>query len=120
MKTSYIKILFYYEIPTLIFCQDEVQNNYFFALLDEESFEYIGKKASIENSLLFLEGNIDLKSIYEDKDLNFYLGKYKKNEFHFDLYQGEFKEDFLPSENLKLINPEIGLCKFLKEQIYAK
>ena len=51
MKLVYIKILYYYEVPTLIFCQDERQSNYLFALLDDETFEYIGKKVSVEEKL---------------------------------------------------------------------
>ncbi len=87
MKLAYIKILYYYEVPTLIFCQDERQNNYIFALLDDETFEYIGKKVSVEDVSLFLEGQMDLKPIYENRETNFYLGKYKRNEFYAELYQ---------------------------------
>ena len=75
MKLVYIKILYYYEVPTLIFCQDERQSNYLFALLDDETFEYIGKKVSVEDVSLFLEGQMDLKPIYENLETNFYLGK---------------------------------------------
>jgi len=117
MKLVYIKILYYYEVPTLIFCQDERQNNYLFALLDDETFEYIGKKVSVEDVSLFLEGQMDLKPIYENLETNFYLGKYKKNEFYADLYQGAFSDDLLPDDGLMLIHHENELAASLKKEI---
>ncbi|WP_395045801.1 type I restriction endonuclease, partial [Flavobacterium sp.] len=117
MKLVYIKILYYYEVPTLIFCQDERQSNYIFALLDDETFEYIGKKVSVEDVSLFLEGQMDLKPIYENQETNFYLGKYKKNEFYADLYQGVFSDDLLPDDGLMLIHHENELAASLKKEI---
>ena len=117
MKLVYIKILYYYEVPTLIFCQDERQSNYLFALLDDETFEYIGKKVSVEDVSLFLEGQMDLKPIYENQETNFYLGKYKKNEFYADLYQGAFSDDLLPDDGLMLIHHENELAASLKKEI---
>lgn len=117
MKLVYIKILYYYEVPTLIFCQDERQSNYIFALLDDETFEYIGKKVSVEDVSLFLEGQMDLKPIYENQETNFYLGKYKKNEFYADLYQGEYSDDLLPDDGLMLIHHENELAASLKKEI---
>jgi type I restriction enzyme R subunit len=117
MKLVYIKILYYYEVPTLIFCQDERQSNYLFALLDDETFEYIGKKVSVEDISLFLEGQMDLKPIYENQETNFYLGKYKKNEFYAELYQGGFSDDLLPDDGLMLIHHENELAAALKKEI---
>lgn len=117
MKLVYIKILYYYEVPTLIFCQDERQCNYIFALLDDETYEYIGKKVSVEDVTLFLEGQMDLKPIYEDLKTNFYLGKYKRNEFYAELYQGAFSEDLLPDDGLMLITHETELAASLKKEI---
>jgi type I restriction enzyme, R subunit len=117
MKLVYIKILYYYEVPTLIFCQDERQSNYLFALLDDETFEYIGKKVSVEDISLFLEGQMDLKPIYENQETNFYLGKYKKNEFYADLYKGAFSDDLLPDDGLMLIHHENELAASLKNEI---
>ena len=117
MKLAYIKILYYYEVPTLIFCQDERQSNYIFALLDDETYEYIGKKVSVEDVTLFLEGQMDLKPIYEDRKTNFYLGKYKRNEFYAELYQGAYSEDLLPDDGLMLITHETELAASLKKEI---
>ncbi|MEA9413465.1 HsdR family type I site-specific deoxyribonuclease [Flavobacterium sp. PL02] len=117
MKLVYIKILYYYEVPTLIFCQDERQSNYLFALLDDETLEYIGKKVSVEDVSLFLEGQMDLKPIYNNQETNFYLGKYKKNEFYADLYQGVFSDDLLPDDGLMLIHHENELAVSLKKEI---
>lgn len=117
MKLAYIKILYYYEVPTLIFCQDERQGNYIFALLNDETFEYIGKKVSVEDVAMFLEGQMDLKPIYEDRKTNFYLGKYKKNEFYAEVYRGEYTDDLLPDEGLMLIHHENDLATSLKKEI---
>lgn len=117
MKLVYIKILYYYEVPTLIFCQDERESNYLFALLDDETYEYIGKKVSVEDVSLFLEGQMDLKPIYEDQKTNFYLGKYQKNAFYADLYKGAFSDDLLPDDGLMLIHPENELAASLKKEI---
>jgi type I restriction enzyme, R subunit len=117
MKLAYIKILYYYEVPTLIFGQDERQNNYIFALLDDETYEYIGKKVSVEDVTLFLEGQTDLRPIYEDKSTNFYLGKYKRNEFYAELYRGVYSEDLLPDNDLMLITHENELAASLKKEI---
>lgn len=117
MKLVYIKILYYYEVPTLIFCQDERQSNYLFALLDDETFEYIGKKVSVEDVSLFLEGQMDLKPIYENLETNFYLGKYIRNEFYANLYQDVFSDDLLPDDGLMLIHHENELAASLKKEI---
>jgi type I restriction enzyme R subunit len=117
MKLAYIKILYYYEVPTVIFCQDERQGNYIFSLLDDETFEYIGKKVNVEDMSLFLEGKMDLKPIYENQDTNFYSGKYKKNEFYAELYKGEYSDDLLPDDGLILIGVENELAASLKKEI---
>ena len=64
MKLAYIKILYYYEVPTVIFCQDDRQNNFIFILMNDETYEYIGKKVNVEDVCLFLEGKMDLKPMY--------------------------------------------------------
>jgi len=120
MKLVYIKILYYYEVPTLIFCRDERRSNYIFALLDDETFEYIGKKVSVEDITLFLEGKMDLKPIYEDQKTNFYLGKYIQNEFYADLYNREYSDDLLPDDGLMLITPENELAASLKKEILKR
>jgi type I restriction enzyme R subunit len=117
MKLAYIKILYYYEVPTVIYCQDDRQNNFIFILMNDETYEYIGKKVNVEDVCLFLEGKMDLKPIYENRDTNLYTGKYKKNEFYATLYQGQYSEDLLPADGLMLIGIENELAASLKKEI---
>ncbi len=117
MKLEYVKILYYYEVPTVMFCQDERQNNFIFILLNDETYEYIGKKVNVEDVCLFLEGKMDLKPIYENRETNLYIGKYKKHEFYANLYQGEYSEALLPDDGLMLINIETDLAASLKKEI---
>lgn len=117
MKLTYVKILYYYEIPTVMFCQDDRQNNFIFILLDDETYEYIGKRVSVEDVTLFLEGELDLKPIYENKNTNFYIGRYNKDEFFASLYTGEYSDILLPDEGLTLINTEFDLAISLKKEI---
>lgn len=117
MKLEYVKILYYYEVPTVMFCQDARQNNFIFILLNDETYEYIGKKVNVEDVCLFLEGKMDLKPIYENRDTNLYMGKWKKHEFFANLYQGEYSEALLPDDGLMLINLENDLAASLKKEI---
>jgi type I restriction enzyme, R subunit len=118
MKLEVLKYLYYYEVPTVIFCQDERLNNFIFILLSDETYEYIGKKVSVEDISLFFEGKIDLKPIYENRDTNLYIGKYRKGgEFHANLYLGEYSEALLPEEGLMLLHLEERLAASLKKEI---
>ena len=117
MKLPYVKILYYYEVPTVMFCQDERQNNFIFILLNDETYEYIGKKVNVEDVCLFLEGKMDLRPIYENRDTNLYMGKWKKHEFFANLYQGEYSDALLPDNGLMLINLENELAASLKKEI---
>ncbi len=117
MKLAYVKILYYYEVPTVMFCQDERQNNFIFILLNDETYEYIGKKVSVEDVALFLEGELDLKPIYENQATNLYIGKYKKDKFYAELYRGEYSDALLPDDGLMLINTENELAASLKKEI---
>jgi len=117
MLLPYVKILYYYEVPTVMFCQDERQNNFIFILLNDETYEYIGKKVNVEDVCLFLEGKMDLKPIYENRDTNLYMGKWKKHEFFANLYQGEYSDALLPDDGLMLINHENELAASLKKEI---
>ncbi len=118
MKLEVIKYLYYYEVPTVIFCQDERQNNFIFILLNDETYEYIGKKINVEDLSLFLEGQMDLKPIYENRETNFYIGKYnKEGGFDSNLYKGDYSEDLLPDDGLMLISLESDLAASLKKAI---
>lgn len=117
MKLTYVKILYYYEVPTVMFCQDERQNNFIFILLNDETYEYVGKRVSVEDVSLFLEGQLDLKPIYENRLINFYIGKYDKNDFCATLYEGEYSEGLIPDHGLTLISPELELATSLKKEI---
>lgn len=114
---TYIKILYYYEIPTLIFCQDIDCNNYIFGILDDEKYEYVGKKINLHDAILFLNGEIELRPIFEKKPDSFYLGKYNKNEFQIVSHETLSKEDYLPERELFLLTPELDLVEKLKQKL---
>ncbi len=118
MKLDVVRYLYYYEVPTVIFCQDNRQNNFIFCLFTEEPYTYIGKKVSLEDLSLFFEGTMDLKPIYEDQQTNFYLGQYQADgEFSADLYRGPYGDDLLPDDGLMLIHLEKDLSTSLKKDI---
>ena len=118
MKLHVLKYLYYYEVPTVIFCQDDRQNNFIFILLNDETYEYIGKRVNVEDVSLFFEGKMDLKPIYENRETNFYIGKYDKtSDFHATLYKGEYSDDLLPDDGLMLISLESDLAATLKKEI---
>lgn len=118
MKLINIKILYYYDIPTLLFCQDEMQNNYFFALFNDDTYQYIGKCVSTKDAIKFLQGEKDLKSIYLNSKSKYYIGKYKKNEFYADVYSGDESDDLLPADGLVLVSPDTALVDQLLRKLY--
>lgn len=120
MKLKIIKYLYYYEVPTVMFCQDERANNFIFILMNDETYEYIGKKVNVEDVSLFFEGSMDLLPIYENRSTNFYIGKFKKDEFYAHLYAGPYGEHILPAKGLMLIHLEKDLSASLKKEIINK
>lgn len=117
MKVTNIKILYYYEVPTVFFCQDDMQNNYIFCLFNEEKYQYIGKCISTIDAIKFLQGKTDLKSIYLNSKSKYYLGKYNKNVFYAEIYSGDESDDLLPADGLVLINPETALVDQLLQKL---
>lgn len=117
MKFFNIKILYFYEIPTVFFCQDDMQNNYIFCLFNEEEYQYIGKCISTIDAIKFLQGEKDLKSIYLNSKSKYYIGKYKKNEFYADVYSGDESDDLLPADGLVLVSPETVLVDQLLQKL---
>src|SRR3989338_1742194 len=118
IKLTVIKDLYFYEVPTLIFCQDERQSNFIFVLLDEDKLEYVGKKVNVEDVSLFLEGQMDLKPLFENTGTNFYIGSYgNKGEFNAVLFQGIYSDDLLPEEGLMLLSKESDLASTIKKDI---
>lgn len=118
MKLDVVRYLYYYEVPTVMFCQDNRQSNFIFCLYNEEPYEYIGKKVSLEDLSRFFEGQMDLKPIYEDQQTNFYLGRYQADgEFYADLYRGDYGDHLLPDDGLMLIHLETDLAASLKKDI---
>ncbi|WP_321282336.1 hypothetical protein [Marinifilum fragile] len=87
-------------------------------MLDEEDLKYIGKKVNAEDVSLFLEGQMDLKPIYENRETNFYIGTFTENsEFIAALYQGKYSEDLLPDDGLMLVSKEMELAANIKKEI---
>jgi hypothetical protein len=102
MRTSDIKILYFYEQPTLLTCAYE-KRKFVFSLLDEEKGQYIGTKLTREHEDAFLSGRIDLLTIMKANNV-FYLGKYDSStDFYFSEYRGEMTEDHYPAEGLIIV-----------------
>ena len=78
-----IEIKYYYDVPTLFTCKDEAGKQYIFCWLDEDEMTYIGLDVSNYEMLLFLDGEIDLRKLYERqmdlKKYGFFIGKWKGN-----------------------------------------
>ncbi len=118
MKLDVVRYLYYYEVPTVMFCQDDRQNNFVFCLFTEDPYEYIGKRVALEDLIRFFDGTMDLKPIYEDQQTNFYLGRYQSDgEFYADTYRGAYGDNLLPDDGLMLIHLEEELAASLKNDI---
>ncbi len=102
-----IVIRYYYDVPTLFTCKDEVGKQYIFCWLDEEEMTYIGLEASDYEMLVFLDGEIDLRQLYERQILlnkyGFFIGKWKGKDFSAKVYRGEMNEDMMPAAGLVII-----------------
>jgi len=102
-----IKQLYYYEIPTLILCENEWQSNYLFVLLNEEKQTYIGKKVNAEETSFFLMGKIDLLTLFETSLSNYYVGAFIDEEnFNTHIFTGNVSEEMLPEKGLIVIPPD--------------
>lgn len=117
MKLAVVKYLYYYEVPTLIFCQNEEKDNFLFCLFTEEPCQYIGKKVALKDICAFLEGTTDLRPIYEDQKTAYYLCQYQPGgEFMAKVYRGAIGENLLPAPGLVLVEPEKELANTLKNE----
>jgi len=88
------KLLYYYDTPTLFICDD----NYIFTSLNEN--DYIGLKINNEQKLSFLNGEIDLRTIFEN-NTKFLIGTFiNSEEIEVVDYIGEINEDILPDYGL--------------------
>ena len=99
MKLEITKLLYYYDIPTLFICEDINQNDYIFTLFTD--VEYIGLKVSDEQKMLFLNGKIDLRTIFVKNNTDFLIGAFINNEeIEVVKYTGEINDDILPDYGL--------------------
>ncbi len=121
MNLKVVKQLYYYEIPTLLICEDEKQFNYLFVLLDEETEEYIGHKVDAENSGKFLSGELDLRTVFNDKISRFLKGSFvNQNELEVEDYTGVVSDDIFPDPGLILLSPDKPLASGIKRNIVNK
>lgn len=115
MKLTVIKKLYYYDIPTLLICEDESQYHYLFVLLDEEEQNYIGIKTNSEEAGNFLSSKVDLRTLFESIKSNYFIGTFKNNtDFNADVYNGEVNEDILPAPGLLVVPPDNILAAEIK------
>ena len=121
MNLRVVKQLYYYEIPTLLICEDEKQFNYLFVLLDEDTEEYIGHKVDAEQSGLFLTGELDLRTVFNDKISRFLKGSFiNQNELTVEDYTGIVSDDIFPDPGLILLSPDKPLASGIKRNIVNK
>ncbi len=121
MKLTVKKELYYFDIPTLIFCEDERENNFIFVLLDDEKQTYIGKKVNAEDSGLFLTGKLDLRTLYETSGSRYLIGVCKSSKlFEAEVYSGMVTEEMLPAEGLMMTPPDKLLSSEIKKRIVKK
>lgn len=121
MNLKVVKQLYYYEIPTLLICEDEKQFNYLFVLLDEETEEYIGHKVDAEHSGKFLSGELDLRTVFNDKISRFLKGSFiNQNELEVEDYTGVVSDDIFPDPGLILLSPDKPLASGIKRNIVNK
>lgn len=121
MNLKVVKQLYYYEIPTLLICEDQKQFNYLFVLLDEETEEYIGHKVDAEHSGKFLSGELDLRTVFNDKISRFLKGSFvNQNELEVEDYTGVVSDDLFPDPGLILLTPDKPLASGIKRNIVNK
>src|SRR5258708_2180135 len=121
MKLTVKKDLYYFDVPTLVFCEDERENNFIFVLLDDEKLTYIGKKVNMEDSSLFLTGSKDLRTVYETSGSSYLIGAFKSSKtMEADVYRGVVTEEMLPAEGLIMTPPDKLFSNQLSKGIVKK
>ncbi len=118
MKLKVVKQLYYYDIPTLLICEDSKQYNFLFVLLDEDNEEYIGLKVDVEQTASFLNGDIDLRTVFQSNISHFLVGTLNhKSEIETQNYSGSIDENILPAPGLIVQPPDKLLATEIKKNI---
>lgn len=121
MKLKVVKQLYYYDIPTLLFCEDSKQYNYLFVLLDEETEDYIGLKVDVEQTASFLNGEIDLRTVFESNISHYLKGTFTNaEELLAENYTGAIDEEILPAPGLIVQPPDKLLATEIKKNIIRR
>jgi type I restriction enzyme R subunit len=121
MKLTIKKELYYFDVPTLVFAEDERENNFIFVLLDDEKLTYIGKKVNVDESSSFLTGSMDLKTVYEMSGSSYMIGALKSSKtLEAEVYRGIVSEEMLPAEGLMMTPPDKLLSAQLSKSIVRK
>ncbi len=121
MKLSIKKELYYFDVPTLIFCEDERESNFIFVLLDDEKLTYIGKKVNVEDLSFFLSGSMDLRTAYETSGSSYLIGALKSPKtMEAEVYRGIVTEEMLPAEGLMMTPPDKLLSTQLSKGIVKR
>jgi type I restriction enzyme, R subunit len=121
MKLRIKKELYYFDVPTLVFCEDARENNFIFVLLDDEKLTYIGKKVNVEDSSLFLAGSMDLRTVYETSRSSYMIGALKSSKtIEAEVYRGTITEEMLPANGLMMTPPDKLLSTEISKNIVKK
>jgi type I restriction enzyme R subunit len=118
MNLKVVKQLYYYDIPTLLICEDSKQYNFLFVLLDEETEEYIGLKVDVEQTASFLNGEIDLRTVFDSNISHYLIGTFASaKELQAINYEGAVEENILPAPGLIVQPPDKLLATEIKKNI---
>lgn len=121
MKLTIKKELYYFDVPTLVFCEDERESNFIFVLLDDEKLTYIGKKVNVEDLSFFLSGSMDLRTAYETSGSSYMIGLFKSSKvLEAEVYKGIVTEEMLPAEGLMMTPPDQLLSSQISKSIVKK
>lgn len=121
MELHVKKILYYYEIPTLIHCEDDRENNFIFVLLNEEKLEFIGKRVSVQDLSFFLNGSMDLLSLFEATTSKYFTGHLKSWEFlDAEVFNKWVVDDMLPANGLMMTPPDNALSTEISKKIVKR
>lgn len=103
------RILEYYDVPQLFIGKDIIGTRYLCLLFnDNEQYEYLSIRISLNRLPLFFSGEKDLRELYVNPELenDYFIVIYDGDNFTLNQYEGQLSEDMLPSEGYFYLDDE--------------
>lgn len=123
-RLNILQILVYYDFPEIFIAIDEVGTNYLCLLVntDQGNITYIATAISSKRLSGFINGNIDLRDIYELPEIKeWYYFNQVDGSINAELWQdGNIQESFLPEKGFFYHKPLHGEELILNEVIEKK